>query len=293
MKVLSCTSTRRRLQAFHDHELPVAEQIAVEAHLEWCGECANEHGGFRLVGAALREAAPGRLVLAHDDPGFSSGVVNRLKVEADQAFIPRVREMFDDMHFVYAGLGSVVATAACLMIVFGMMRFATIAERPDSLAAIMNLLASPGSNENPVSADPNTIALPIPDRFRVQMSMPVALDAAISAGAAGDGDAFFAMAAVVTREGRIQNLDLLNSDDGGQPILNEDHVVEGIMSAMSRTRFQPAQRQGLPVAVNIVWVVANTTVRGTIEQVLAAPVAAPLIKKKTVSIETVKPILVG
>ena len=31
---------------------------------------------------------------------------------------------------------------------------------------------------------------------------------------------------------------------------------------MSRARFEPATRKGLPVAVNMVWLVAHTTVRG-------------------------------
>ena len=40
MKPLSCASARRRLQAFHDRELAVPDQIAVSAHLEWCDQCA-------------------------------------------------------------------------------------------------------------------------------------------------------------------------------------------------------------------------------------------------------------
>ena len=39
MKVLSCAAARRRLQAYHDDELSVGQQIEVDAHLEWCGEC--------------------------------------------------------------------------------------------------------------------------------------------------------------------------------------------------------------------------------------------------------------
>ena len=290
MKVFSCAVTRRRLQAFHDHELSVADQISVSSHLEWCEDCAEEFAGLNAIGTALRQSAPGRQIHAQDEPSFSAAVVNRMQVEEGQAFFARVREAFDDMHFVYAGVGATVATAACLVIMLGMMRFAT-AERPDSLAAMMNLLASPGSNEYPVSADPRTIALPLPDRFLVQMSMPVALDAAISAPAAGDGDAVFAVAAVVTREGLIKNLDLLNADDGGKPIADEEQVVEDLMHAMSRTRFQPAQRQGLPVAVNIVWVVANTTVRGTPETVIGP--AAPIAKKKSASVEQRSPVIVG
>ena len=40
MKVLSCAAARRRLQAYHDDELPVGQQIEVDAHLETCEDCA-------------------------------------------------------------------------------------------------------------------------------------------------------------------------------------------------------------------------------------------------------------
>ena len=36
----TCPSTRRRLYAFPDEELPVSDQIAVRSHLEWCDACA-------------------------------------------------------------------------------------------------------------------------------------------------------------------------------------------------------------------------------------------------------------
>jgi hypothetical protein len=269
MRVLGCAATRRRLHAFHDRELPIADQIAVGAHLEWCADCANQYGELRSLRAALQAGMRGRATAAQDDePAFAAAVVSRLKAEQEQAFGARVRGMFEDMHLVYAGLGAVVATAACFVIVLGMMRFAT-AGRPDSLAAIMNLLASPGSNENPVSIDPRTI-------------MPVALDAAIFAGAPTEGDAAFAMTAVVTREGNIQHLDLLDSDDGGTPLEDQEQVVEDLMNAMSRTRFQPARREGVPVAVNIVWLVTHTTVRGTSVQTLEP--GSPLTRKRSASL---------
>jgi hypothetical protein len=270
MKVLGCTATRRRLHAYFDRELPIADQIAVGAHLEWCGDCAGQYSELCLLRDALQHSMRGRATASQDEePAFAAAVVSRLKAEQDQALGARVREMFEDMHLVYAGVGAFVATAACVVLMLGMMRFAT-AERPDSLAAIMNLLASPGSNEYPVSIDPRTI-------------MPVALDAAIFPGASANGDAVFAMAAVVTREGRIEHLDLLDSDDGGTPIADEQQVVSDLMDAMSRTRFQPAQREGVPVAVNIVWLVTHTTVRGSSAGQALDP-ASPVARKRSASL---------
>jgi hypothetical protein len=270
MRALSCASTRRRLHAFHDRELPVSDQIAVGAHLEWCGECANQYAELRFVRAALRATAPGHLTLSREESaGFNAAIVNRLKAEYDQSFFVRVREMFDDMHLVYAGLGAAAAAIVCVIIMLGMMRFAT-KERPDSLAAIVNLLATPGSNANPVALD-------------ALMQMPRALDAAISANSSGQDDAVFALMAVVTREGRIENLEMLRGNGAAGPLGTADaRVVEALMDAISRARFEPAQKAGLPVAVNMVWLVAHTTVRATKHSALETGV--PSARKRAASL---------
>jgi len=273
MKPFTCVATRRRLGAFHDQELPVDEQIAVGAHLEWCGECANQYAELQFVRVALRATAPGRTSLStlsrEEAAGFNAAIVNRLTAEYDQSFFVRVREMFADMHLVYAAVGAAAATAVCVIIMLGMMRFAT-KERPDSLAAIVNVLATPGSNANPLDVDG-------------WMQMPRGLDA-ISAGSSAEEDAVFALAAVVTREGRIGNFEMLRSNGarsraGGA---KQERVVENLMDAISRARFEPAQRAGLPVAVNMVWLVANTTVRANKHHVLDPVV--PAIKKRAASL---------
>src|SRR5258705_13048984 len=98
MKVMTGACPRRRLPAFHDRELPVGDQIAVGAHLEWCGDCANQCAELRFVRAALRATAPGRLALTREEAtGFTAAIVSRLSAEHDQSFLVRVREMFDDM----------------------------------------------------------------------------------------------------------------------------------------------------------------------------------------------------
>jgi hypothetical protein len=273
MRALSCASTRRRLHAFHDRELPVSDQIAVGAHLEWCGDCANQYAELQFVRVALRATAPGRTSLStlsrEEAAGFNAAIVNRLKAEYDQSFFVRVREMFADMHLVYAALGATAATAVCVIIMLGMMRFAT-KERPDSLAAIVNLLATPGSNANPLDVD-------------ARMQMPRGLDP-ISAGSSAEEDAVFALAAVVTREGRIGNFEMLRSNGARSRVggAKQERVVENLMDAISRARFEPAQKAGLPVAVNMVWLVANTTVRANKHHVLDPVV--PAIKKRAASL---------
>ena len=100
------------------------------------------------------------------------------------------------MHLVYAGLSAVAAAIACLAVTLGMMRFATN-ERPDSIAAMVRMFATPGSNLYPVSASP-------------RVRMPRALDEPIWVTPA-DIDAHYTLSAVVTREGRVGSLEILNS----------------------------------------------------------------------------------
>jgi hypothetical protein len=251
VKVFTCPETLHSLEAFHDRELAVADEIAVSAHLEWCAECGEALNALRTVRAVLRAAAPGRRPLAGEEyGGFTAAVVGRLKAEQDQSLIMRVRAMFDDMHLVYAGLGAAAATMICVISMLGMMRFATN-ERPDSLAAILTILANPGSNANPVAID-----------ARVQM--PRALDGPLVDPASAQEDAVFALAAVVTREGTLANgtiADLQTLRHSGPEGVAQAKAIEALMDAMSRARFEPAQMAGLPVAVNMVWLVAHTTVR--------------------------------
>ena len=68
MRVLICSETRPLLQAYHDEELPVSDQIAIGAHLEWCSECADEFAELRLMRGLIRAGAQGHTRL---DPTYS------------------------------------------------------------------------------------------------------------------------------------------------------------------------------------------------------------------------------
>jgi hypothetical protein len=154
-----------------------------------------------------------------------------------------------------------------------MMRFAT-RERPDSLAAIVSLLASPkvekvdenapGTNQNPVVVD-------------ARMLMPRALDQLFLAAASATddrpsrcprgharrtpGESRVAFAERADAEGRVARA----------------RSVDTLLSTASLARFEPARMQGLPVAVNMIWLVANTTVRAP-KAALEMPVTgAPIV----------------
>jgi len=259
MKVLICEEARPLLEEYHDDELPVSDQIAVRAHLEWCDECSEIFSDLRLMRGLVRSTAPGQALLEQQDrTTFQAGVITRAKAEALYSWSARVRGVFDESHLVYAGIGAAAATVFCVLILLSMMRFAT-RERPDSLAAIVSLLASPkvatideyapGMNKNPVVVD-------------ARMLMPRALDQLFLAAASATDESVFTLSAVVTREGRIANLEW-HSPSGRTPKAGsrEAETVDTLLNTASLARFEPARVQGLPIAVNMVWLVANTTVR--------------------------------
>jgi anti-sigma factor RsiW len=51
---LGCQGARDMLEPFVDGELPVSEQVALEAHLRWCDTCRARVEDIRLIGSALR-----------------------------------------------------------------------------------------------------------------------------------------------------------------------------------------------------------------------------------------------
>ena len=65
MKPLSCAAARRRLQAFHDRELDVRDQIAVGSHLQWCDQCAAALAELGEVRSMLHACVSSRPVLTH------------------------------------------------------------------------------------------------------------------------------------------------------------------------------------------------------------------------------------
>jgi hypothetical protein len=255
MNTLTCAAARRQLDAFHDEELGVSDQIAVSAHLEWCDACAEAYADLRLVRDAVRAIVPGRQALSPEEATtIRASVVNRVRAEHTWSLAVRLRDMFEDMHFVYAGLGSTVAMLVSVL----------------TFAAMFHLAAQgPGSNANPVSLDG-------------RMLMPVALNGGFltlvdpdgpagpagfpgQAGPMGALDSEFMITAVVTREGTVENPELVHAMSDQKPIApgtDEARAAETLMGAMSRARFEPARMGGQRVAVNMVWLVSNTTVLG-------------------------------
>jgi hypothetical protein len=253
MHAIRCGDVQERLEEFHDDELTLEQRVAIQSHLHDCVTCSLVAAELADLRHSLREAAwrqPDRD--APEAERLPRQVIERLRVEDSLSLEAELKALFQDMHFVWAALGATAAMLFCLIGSISVLHAAN-QERPDSLAGLITFLANPGSNENPVRLDERMLA----PRTRVdEGSAPLPV--------AGDGDAVFAMSAVVTREGRIQNLELLNGD---RP-LGERRVRPDVLLAMlqkaSLVEFEPAKSTptGDPVAVSMVWVLANTIVKG-------------------------------
>jgi hypothetical protein len=94
-----------------------------------------------------------------------------------------------------------------------------------------------------------------------RVMVPRALDSMFSNG--DFGDEVLALSGVVTTEGRVANLAVLDANSTDMPMAASDAKrYESLVDAVSRVQFEPVMKEGNPVAVNMVWFVANTTVRG-------------------------------
>ena len=236
-----CIDVRERLEAFHDAELPINERIAIQQHLADCGPCSMTASDLAELGSTLRDYAA---AACDEEPvelqRMSAHVIERLKVEEAFSIRAQVAEWFQDMHLVWAGIGASVATMICVVGSASVLHAAN-QERPNSMARAISVLASPGSNDNPL-------------RLNYEMSAPRAVtDNAIEMS---EEDVEYALSAVVSREGRVQGVTMINQPASYRPSVN------ALLHEAYRTKFAPATARGDAVAVSVVWLVASTTVRG-------------------------------
>ena len=243
MHVLPCTDARENLQAYHDGELSIDTQVLIQSHLTECVACRLEAHALAELTDTLRSiagAVPGRAV---DDTGLiTSAVLERIRVERRFSLLTRLRESFEDMHLIWAGLGATVAMAFCVFASAGVLQAASN-ERSDSLAGIISTIAR-GSNE-PV----RLAASPLDNKSLLDTteSLP-------------SGESALMLSAYVTRDGRIQNVAVLDRELRS-PRPDSDAVL-AMIEAASRARFSPSQTPAFTGGVNVVWLVTTTTVTG-------------------------------
>jgi len=248
MKPLTCAATRRRLQAFHDRELGIGDQIAVGSHLEWCDECAAAFADLRAIGAALQAFAPGRVAASIDESdAFQRAVLNRVKAEREASFFVRVRDAFDDMHLVYAGLGATAATLICVVIMLSMMRFAS-AERPDSLAAIMSVMSTPVECQSGKDfIDDFGCRARFSGRFQ-------------RANEAAEEDVVFALDALVTSKGRLPNIERMRTQTQRRAAASQIEMIDRLLDSVWSSRVE-GQSIWAPASGNMLRLIERATVR--------------------------------
>ena len=266
---VGCEYAREHLDAFVDSELSVDEQVAVESHLRWCRTCAARVEDLQLIGHSIRL---GSLAPRGDDEEartishVQASVLIRVRAEEEMSFASRFRDMFTDMRLLWPALGATSAVTVGLALALSVLHSTTL-ERPESLATMLETLSDPGGERNPLmpgnTARYDRLFLKYVDSDRAGgISMPRALDDGTVFESIPEQDATFAVAAVVSRDGRIANYELLNSERSGQARNMHPNDVEMLDAAVRQSRFAPAQTPvGRAVAVNIVWLIVMTTVQ--------------------------------
>jgi hypothetical protein len=288
---LDCRAAQAMLESFVDGELAVEAQVALESHLRWCCVCAARVEDMQLIGASLRVTSCALRATDEVDDSLTSvqsEVLTRIKTEREQSMLAQMRDMCTDMRFFWPAVGASFALAACLCVAVAVVSL-TSDEKPDSLAAMIQVLANPGSDENPMRFD-DAMAAPPPWSMAAP---PRALGDAGLDSLPGD-EAVVALAAVVTREGRVANYEVLFSER--ESVRRHDTAVQtgdvsSVVNAVKQSRFTPAQSMdGAPVAVNMVWVLARTTVKASAQAaIMPAPVRLAPVPRPVDTDVTPKP----
>ena len=166
----------------------------MQAHLRGCPSCLGDRRRLAEMGALLRASVAARV--PEERGRIERHVLARLHAERQTSWPHLFHGLFEDLHLVWAAAGATAATVVILCAVVASMALA-LREQPLSMAAAIGAMASPGSDRNPVSVD---------GRMLLPRSNP---DALVESGVMDRDEAVFALAAVVTREGRVRNLELL------------------------------------------------------------------------------------
>ncbi len=279
-RYVSCVFAQRHLEGFVDRELPIADEVLVESHLRWCSTCAARVEDLQMIRAALRSSvrraeAPGERELA----AMRAELLDRVDLERQQSYAARLTDLARacaDLRFVWPAVGASAALALCVGLATAMWQTA-VEQQPTSLAAMIDSLADPGSNRNPLRLDG---AMLVP---RVLDDQGAVAHAVLDEHPAAEDDVV-AVAAVVTREGKIGTYELLRAASVTPGHVRNQEAVADLLDAVRRARFAPAQwPSGRNVAVNVVWLFATTTVKASSMPVdLGVPLQAPLLEPVTV-----------
>ena len=255
---VGCDHARTLLEGLIDEELSMADQLAVESHLRWCDTCALRVADMRVIGAALRSKSANPLDAADNSTlsVLTDGMLVRVRAEQAQSVPSRVREMFIDRRLLWPALGATAAVFLCVSAAFSVLHM-SISHEPESLAAMISAIGSPGTELRPLRPADNGITIP-------RLSENEAQRAGGTLERMPEEDAIYTIRTTVGRDGSVASYELLLSDD--TPSSDRKAIARAaaqelaVLNAVRHTRFMPAQTPlGRAVAVDMVWVIAKTT----------------------------------
>ncbi len=269
MRSLRCRTARQWLTAAHDGELPVARQVALDAHLDACADCRRVRRDLTAISIALREHATEHRPDETDYGGMAARVLD-IMPEPRRPLERRLREGIADGRRLCVLGGTAVSMLVAGLLVALALSFSPPVH-PHSLAGFLQGANSLGSNANPLLGFETGVSLPHVSAdtqataMLIQPLPPLVLKN-------------LALSAVVTREGLLASVKVLrrHSADVPRDTLREDgrgapqssggatpsdaELQRALLRLASDVRFVPAQAWGAPVAVNVVWLLERTTV---------------------------------
>ena len=230
--------------------MAVDSQIPIEAHLAGCSACrAWRNELSSTIQALIRTSATRPGSADYDDQilsGVLSSVMKQIHRERRFGWCEWVGRVMADASRVWIPGGAVACTAVGAVVLATLLSLLTPSQQ-GSLAAVFHGLGTPGSNANPVLVA-RGVTLPTVSRaqrlplFLSRIPDPLRPNVTL--------------ASVVTREGELSQVEVLGTGS------TSDELEDDIFQLAAEVRFSPALYGGSPVAVNVVWLLEGTTVRG-------------------------------
>ncbi len=228
----SCATVHGHLNAFADGELRGDVLREVSTHLESCATCSTSIEEISQLGSLLRGAASTQAD-APDLSGLADGVVSRIRAEEHESWRGVLDRATDDLHWVMVGVGSVAAALISALVVSAVVQ-SGVGSRGDSLAAMLNTLATP------------------PPALGRSTGMPGDL------AALGIDDLQLASIVEVNDDGHVSHLKMLSNLD------ERDAAI--LLTELRRMRFgqQQDRRMTDPTGRQVVLLFSATEVRGKV-----------------------------
>ena len=220
-------------------------QVAVQAHLRGCPACLAERRRLAEVGTLLRASVAARV--PEERGRIERHVLARLQAERQTSWHQQFNGLFEDLHLVWAAAGATAGHGRDPLRGRGVdgagaARAAAVDGGGDRRDGLARIRPQPGVGRRPHAA--------------------AALESGRAGGLGGDGPRRGGVRAGRGGDARGPRAEpgAAAPDTSALPV--EEREILELLGAASQARFEPARAGGAPVAVNLVWLVAHTTVRG-------------------------------